>query len=95
MALRRGFSLRPGEKVLVVEDVVTTGKSTREVIALLKGLGAEVVGAAAIVLRADPKPDLGVPLRALARLPSKGWTPETCPLCAKGVPLEKPGSRPI
>jgi orotate phosphoribosyltransferase len=94
MTLRRGFSLKKGEKVLVVEDVITTGKSTGEVVALLKTLGASVVGAASIVLRAETPPDVGVPLKSLAKLPVKSWEPEKCPLCKAGKPVVKPGSRP-
>ncbi|MFA6031056.1 MAG: orotate phosphoribosyltransferase [Elusimicrobiota bacterium] len=94
LALRRGFRLERGERVLVVEDVVTTGKSTSEVAALVRAHGARPVGAAAIVLRGERAPRLGMPLRALAHLPAAGWAPATCPLCARGLPLVKPGSRP-
>ncbi len=94
MLLRRGFSVRPGEKILIVEDVITTGKSSGEVIALLKSMGAEIVGLMSIVLRAAQDPDLGVPIKSLARLPAVGYTPESCPLCADGNPVVKPGSRP-
>jgi orotate phosphoribosyltransferase len=94
MTLRRGFALRPGEKVLVVEDVITTGKSTGEVVAVARALGAEVVGAASIVLRSEKPPELGVPLVSLYRMPVVSYAPESCPLCARGEPLVKPGSRP-
>ena len=93
MELRRGFAVSPGERCVVVEDVVTTGKSTREVIELLKGLGAEPVGALSIVLRAAEPPDLGVPLHSLARLPAPSWTTLECSLCRAGLPCVKPGSR--
>jgi orotate phosphoribosyltransferase len=93
MTLRRGFSVRPGERVLVVEDVVTTGKSTGEVIGLLKEAGAEVLGAASIVLRSKKAPDLGVPLVSLARLPAASYDADSCPLCARDMPVTKPGSR--
>ena len=94
MTMRRGFALAPGENVLVVEDVITTGKSTGEVVTLVKSLGANVVGAVSIVLRSETPPDLGVPLKSLAKMPVKSWTPEKCPLCAAGKPIIKPGSRP-
>lgn len=93
MELRRGFRLSPGERCVVVEDVITTGKSTREVVELLKELGAEPVGALSIVLRAAAEPDLGVPLESLARLPAAAWTSLECALCRDGLPLVKPGSR--
>ncbi|MBI3297022.1 MAG: orotate phosphoribosyltransferase [Elusimicrobia bacterium] len=93
MELRRGFTLSPGERCVVVEDVITTGKSTREVVSVLKGLGAEPVGALSIVLRAADEPDLGVPLKSLARLPAAAWTTLECVLCRDGLPLVKPGSR--
>lgn len=94
MTLRRGFAVRPGERVLIVEDVITTGKSTGEVIELLRGQKAEVVGAVCLVLRAPAVPELGVPLRALAHWPAIARDPKECPACAKGLPAVKPGSRP-
>jgi len=96
-ALRRGFSLDPGEKVAVVEDVVTTGKSTREVIAVVKAAGAAVVACGSIVDRrlASEKSDAvdGIPYRALLSLDVPAWDVAACPLCAKGEPLTAPGSR--
>jgi orotate phosphoribosyltransferase len=96
MTLRRGFEIAAGERVLVVEDVITTGGSTREVIALLQGMAANVVGAASIVDRSGGEADVGVPRVALATLTVTAYEPgpETCPLCAQGVELVKPGSRP-
>lgn len=94
MTLRRGFAVQPGERILVVEDVVTTGKSTGEVVELLRERQAEVVGAVCLVLRAAAVPELGVPLRALAHWPAVARDPKDCPLCAKGLPAVKPGSRP-
>jgi orotate phosphoribosyltransferase len=94
MSLRRGFSVEPGEKIVVVEDVITTGKSSGEVVALLRSFGAQTVGLLSIVLRAEEDPKLGVPVASLARLPAKSWKPEACPLCADGNPVVKPGSRP-
>ncbi|MDD5657796.1 MAG: orotate phosphoribosyltransferase [Elusimicrobia bacterium] len=93
MTLRRGFSLAPGEKVVVVEDVVTTGKSTGEVVALLQGLGARVVGALSIVCRSAAPPPLGVPLASLIHMPLTAVPAESCTLCRQGRPLVKPGSR--
>lgn len=95
MTLRRGFEVRPGQPVLIVEDVVTTGRSTQEVLAILEGAQARVVAVAAIVDRsggADPFAPL--PLAALVTVDFPSWEPDACPLCRDGVPLEKPGSRP-
>ena len=93
LVLRRGFSLSPGEKVLVVEDVVTTGGSTRETIDVARAAGAEVVGAAAIIDRSGGTQSLGVPFHALATVSLPTYQPESCPLCAAGRPVVKPGSR--
>ena len=93
LTLRRGFSLAPGERVLVVEDVVTTGGSTRETIEVARRAGAEVVGAAAIIDRSDGNQGLEVPFDALASVSLPTYAPESCPLCAAGVPIVKPGSR--
>lgn len=95
-SLRRGFRLEAGQRVLVVEDVLTTGGSAREVIGLLRELGADVVEAGAIVNRsgANPFEDLELDLSCLADLPTRSWEPTDCPLCADGVPTTKPGSRP-
>jgi len=96
MVLRRGFGLSPGQRVVVIEDVVTTGKSTREVIRILEDEGAAVIGVASMVNRSG-RPDLFAPrpYRALLEAAFPTWTPETCPLCQDGVPIAKPGSRPI
>jgi orotate phosphoribosyltransferase len=93
MTLRRGFFLTPGETAVVVEDVVTTGGSTREVIELLRTAGVQVVGVGSIIDRSGGRVDLGVPRVALATLDAVAWTPEECPLCKQGLPVEKPGSR--
>lgn len=92
MTLRRGFSLEPGDRVAIVEDVVTTGKSTRETMAVVAG-GAQVVSAGALVDRSGGAADLGVPLHTLAALTLATYSPDTCPLCAAGQPVVKPGSR--
>ena len=93
LTLRRGFSLAPGEKVLVVEDVVTTGGSTQETIDVARAAGATVVGAAAIIDRSDGKQRIDVPFHALATITVPTYQPEQCPLCAAGKPVVKPGSR--
>jgi orotate phosphoribosyltransferase len=93
LMLRRGFSLGPGERVLVVEDVVTTGKSTRETMDVARALGATVVGAAAIIDRSGGHQEVDVPFRALATVSLPTYRPESCPLCAAGQPVIKPGSR--
>ncbi|HSS20294.1 MAG TPA: orotate phosphoribosyltransferase [Pyrinomonadaceae bacterium] len=93
MVLRRGFSVSPGEKVLVVEDVVTTGGSTRETIVALQELGATVIGAASIVDRSGGQADVGVPRIALASLDVPAVDPSNCEACKSGSPAVKPGSR--
>ena len=93
MTLRRGFSLTPGEAAVVVEDVVTTGGSTREVMELLQAAGVQVVAVGSIIDRSGGRVDLGVPRAALATLDAVSWTPEECPLCKQGLPVVKPGSR--
>lgn len=94
LTLRRGFGLSPSDRVLVVEDVITTGKSTRETIDVARRAGAEVVGAAAIVDRSGGSIDLGVPSFTLVSLEVPTYDPDNCPLCSKGIPVVKPGSRP-
>ncbi len=96
MVLRRGFSVNPGDRVLVVEDVVTTGGSVREVIELVKEAGGEVVGVGSIVDRTGGKIDFGVPFKAVVSVEVESWEPEECPLCKAGAPAPvKPGSRKI
>jgi len=94
MVLRRGFAIKPGETAVVIEDVVTTGGSTREVIELLKAAGASVLAAGSVIDRSGGKADLGVPRVALATLTVNTWDPQECPMCHQGQPVEKPGSRP-
>lgn len=94
LSLRRGFSLSPKDRALVVEDVFTTGRSTRETIELAREMGAQVVGAAAIVDRSGGTLDVGVVSHALVRLSIPAYQPDDCPLCAQGIPVLKPGSRP-
>ena len=94
MRLRRGFRIEPGQRVLLAEDVVTTGGSLREVLALAREAGAEVVGVAALVDRTSGRdPGFGMPLTALVQLDVPTHVPEECPLCREGVPVVKPGSR--
>jgi orotate phosphoribosyltransferase len=95
MTLRRGFAVVPGETIVVIEDVITTGGSSAEVVALLQAGGANVVAAGSIIDRSGGKADLGVPRAALATLTVSTWDPSACPLCAAGQPVVKPGSRPV
>lgn len=94
MTLRRGFAVEPGEKAVVIEDVITTGGSSREVVDLLRAQGANVLAAASIVDRSGGTADLGVTRVALATLQATVYQPEFCPLCEQGEPVTKPGSRP-
>jgi len=94
MTLRRGFAIQPGETVVVIEDVITTGGSSAEVVELLKAGGAEVLAAGSIIDRSGGRASLGVPRIALATLNVVSWEPSACPLCAEGLPVVKPGSRP-
>jgi orotate phosphoribosyltransferase len=93
MVLRRGFQLVPGEATLVVEDVITTGGSTRETIAAVEEAGGKVVAAGALVDRSGGAADLGLPRAALITVSVQNYEPTECPLCAAGVPAMKPGSR--
>jgi orotate phosphoribosyltransferase len=93
MTLRRGFSVKEGERILVVEDVITTGGSTRECIAALESHGARVAAAASIIDRSGGAADVGVPRIALATLEVPTYTPEDCPMCHRGIEAVKPGSR--
>ncbi len=93
LTLRRGFTIRPGERLLVVEDVITTGKSTKETIEVVKKAGGVVVGAGSLVDRSGGKADLGVPYKSLVTLQVPAYAPESCPLCKTGSKPIKPGSR--
>ena len=95
LALRRGFTLATTDRVLVVEDVMTTGGSTRETIEVAKAAGGQVVGAASIVDRSGGTIRFDVPFTALLEIALPTYDPEQCPLCAQGLPVVKPGSRPI
>ena len=94
MVLRRGFQIAPGEVAVVVEDVITTGGSTQEVVDTLRVAGAQVVTAGSIIDRSGGTAEVGVPRVALATLQVESYQPDVCPLCAQGVPVVKPGSRP-
>ena len=93
MTLRRGFAVEKGERVLVVEDVITTGGSVREVVDALGEMGAEVVGVGVIIDRSGGKARFDVPFRPLARLEVKTFNEDDCPLCRRSEPVCKPGSR--
>ena len=95
MTLRRGFSVTPGEPALVVEDVITTGGSTRDVVDVLWAAGARPLAAGSIVDRSGGRADVGPPRVALVTLQVVAFDPAQCPLCAQGVPAVKPGSRPV
>ncbi|MGH2807513.1 MAG: orotate phosphoribosyltransferase [Actinomycetota bacterium] len=97
MEFRRGFQIAPHERVLVIEDVITTGGSVKEVVDLVAERGGTVVGVGTLIDRGDPArpPDFGVPLRALLKLEVSSWAADDCPLCSEGRPLDDPGSRRI
>ena len=93
MTLRRGFTLSPGEPVLVVEDVMTTGLSTRETMKCVEQAGGKIVGVGALIDRSGGTVDLGMPKAALLTLAIQNYNPADCPLCKAGIPAVKPGSR--
>jgi orotate phosphoribosyltransferase len=93
MKLRRGFEINPSENVLVIEDVVTTGGSVKEVIDLVKKCGGNIIGVASVVDRSDGKVDFGVRFESVVALDVVSYDSENCPLCKKEIPITKPGSR--
>lgn len=93
MKLRRGFAIHIGTRVLIVEDIVTTGSSIKELIGVARSYGANVVGAAAIVDRGKEPLQLNVRFEVLLRLPLDLYEPNSCPLCKLGVPVQAPGSK--
>jgi orotate phosphoribosyltransferase len=93
MALRRGFRIEPGAPVVVVEDVITTGGSTREVVEAVRALGAHPLAAGSLVDRSGGQADVGLPRASLLRLEVPTWPASECPLCAQGSQPVKPGSR--
>ncbi len=96
MCLRRGFAVAQGQGVVIIEDVVTTGKSTREVASILQLQGARVLGIASIVNRTGrPDPFGTIPFQSLLSVDFPTWKSTECPLCASGLAIDHPGSRPI
>lgn len=95
MTLRRSFEINQGEKVLVVEDVTTTGSSVREVMDIVKSRQGKVVGVGVLIDRSGGKVDFGIKTEKLLTVDIKTFLPEECPLCKKGIPVVKPGSREL
>jgi orotate phosphoribosyltransferase len=95
LTLRRGFVIAENDRVLVVEDVLTTGGSTRETMQVARASGGQVVGAASIVNRSGGRAEFDVPFASLLDVDLPTYEPDTCPLCVKGLPVIKPGSRPV
>lgn len=94
MVLRRNFQISPGEKVLIVEDVVTTGKSVKEVIEVVQDAGGEIVGIGSFIDRSNGKQDFdGLKFRSLIKLDMESFLPEECPFCQDKIPVSKPGTR--
>jgi orotate phosphoribosyltransferase len=98
MKLRRGFEIKRGEKIVIVEDVITTGGSVKEIVEIVKGRGGKVEGIGAVVDRSQPSlshelATLNLSLNILLKMNIETYSPKECPICKKGVPLEKPGSR--
>ncbi len=93
MTLRRSFEIKKGEKVLVVEDITTTGSSVREVIDIVKSRQAEVVGVGALIDRSGGKVDFGIRYEKLLTIKMNTYEPDNCPLCKNKIPITKPGSR--
>jgi orotate phosphoribosyltransferase len=93
LTLRRGFDLEPADRVVVIEDVLTTGGSTRETMEVAKQRGAAVVAAGAVINRSGTESPVDVPFAALAALTPPTYKPDACPLCEQGMPVTKPGSR--
>jgi orotate phosphoribosyltransferase len=95
MTLRRGFEISPGENAIVVEDVITTGGSTKEVVRVVQALGANVLAAGSIIDRSGGRADVGVPRSSLHTLEALAYQADDCPFCREGQPLVKPGSRRV
>jgi orotate phosphoribosyltransferase len=95
MTLRRGFEIGAGETAVVIEDVITTGGSTKEVVHAIAAAGAQVLAAGSIIDRSGGRAEVGVPRVALETLEAVAYQPEECPLCREGLPLVKPGSRKV
>lgn len=95
MQLRRGFALAAGEVAVVVEDVITTGGTTKDVVDVLRAGGAKVVAAGSIIDRSGGQADVSAPRVALVSMHVAAHYPDTCPMCLQGIPVVKPGSRPV
>lgn len=95
MTLRRGFTVEPGETAVVIEDVITTGGSTKEVVKIVESAGARVMGAGSIIDRSGGAAEVGVARIALAVMNVQAYREEDCPMCRDGQPVVKPGSRPV
>jgi orotate phosphoribosyltransferase len=93
MTLRRGFEIQRGQRTIVIEDVITTGGSTREVIEVVHAAGGRTLAAGSIIDRSNGRADVGVPLAALEQMDVITYDPSSCPLCRQGLPVAKPGSR--
>ncbi len=93
MTLRRGFRIEPHEKIIIAEDVITTGGSVKEIIELIEKAKGYPVGIGAIVDRSDGQTDFGIPLFSPVQVKAVTYKPERCPLCSQNIPLIKPGSR--
>ncbi len=93
MSLRRGFTLSKGERVLICEDVVTTAKSTKEVLSVVESFGAVAIGLGSIVDRSLSNPELSFPFFSTIKISAETYNPNECPLCLKNIPFIKPGSR--
>ena len=93
MCLRRGFEIKEGQRILIVEDVVTTGGSVKEVVKIVQDMGGIVVGIGSIVDRTGGKIDFGVPYKSVLSMEVLSYEPDDCPICKSGEPLVKPGSR--
>jgi orotate phosphoribosyltransferase len=91
--LRRGFDLDPADRVVIIEDVLTTGGSTRETMEVARQKGADIVAAGAVINRSGSASPVNVPFAALAALTPPTYKPEACPFCERGIPVTKPGSR--
>ena len=91
-SFKRGFGINPGERVLIVDDILTTGKSIREVLSLVNEQGGRVIGIGVLVNRSEQEHDFGFPLFSCLRSITPTYKPQECPLCAAGIPLVKPGS---
>jgi len=90
---RRGFSITPGERVLIADDILTTGQSIREVMAAVSKQGGKVIGIGVLIDRSEQKMDFGVPLFCCLRSVTPTYAPGDCPLCAAGIPLTRPGGQ--